>query len=84
MRARARRERTAGRGDETADTRNRGAGTAAARIAARRSREAGAAVAGNRARAASARGRRRHWHPAVPVGRAAVPTARCLAGGGSC
>jgi hypothetical protein len=28
--------------------------------------------------------RRRHWHPAVPGVRAAVPAARRLAGGGRC
>jgi hypothetical protein len=28
--------------------------------------------------------RRRHWHPAVPGSRAAVPAARRLVGGGRC
>jgi len=69
---------------ETENARKRGRGTAEARITARRSREARAENAGNRARAASARARCRHWHPAVPGVRAAVPAARRLAGGGSC
>ena len=30
------------------------------------------------------RDERRHWHPAVPGVRAAVPAVRCLMGGGRC
>lgn len=66
------------------DAPSRGPGTADARTPARRRRERGTEDAGNRAPAASARARCRHWHPAVPGVRAAVPAARCLAGGGSC
>ena len=63
---------------EESNQRNRGA--AKASTAKPRTREIGTRQRPN----AEPEQQRRHWHPAVPGSRSAVPAARRLVGGGRC